>query len=129
MKLDKIVTFFSLFTLASCSTLVDYKETYYGSYKFIRPNSIVADGYFRNGFLLTNVDNTNVKYYKDVLNYNNTAQKDAIEGRFGSQYNWTLCQWWAPEEDDFVNYLLSVIPPDMFNFYFLSVLGAVVLTE
>lgn len=26
----------------------------------------------------------------------------------------------ASEEDDFVNYLLSVIPPDMFNFYFFD---------
>jgi len=73
-------------------------EAYNGSYKLRRENSILADGFFRNGFDVC--ERTNGPGYKGVvdhLTYNGNRETDYVKGetRFGNEAYWNLCQWWT----------------------------------
>ena len=79
----------------------------------------------------TMYDNTSSAYIELELSFNDGKQvtsyvlhrewkkvKTSLSEYFKIKKNGELII--GAEEDDFVNYLLSVIPPDMFNFYFFD---------
>ena len=101
MKLNKKLCLLPLgLIFTSCSNLSS--PITYGLYKAKIPNSLVSDAYYLNGFALSNVDNANPYFVHNAFDYNGEAETDSLYLFRGNSY-WTLCQWWAPEEDDFIN--------------------------